>query len=242
VKPEEIAKSFEFLLDAMLSWAKCVRHPLLTWKQILTDAQGEESKAIKAATKLWLTSYIMSMLLLGWVYKLHGINMTDVGFYLSSAFLVFAFLVLFVVSMHVGFTLFKLPAPFQDTFVAYTVIVSACMPFTSILAAPSLMQTLKTLKAIKTQDLELSGAVVAYFSMAVTQSSSTVGTLSVISQIFLIPLGLLLMSTIFDMLASRWEIDRVRVYSAGTFGTAVVVVLPMLLMSFFQMLVMYSFL
>lgn len=240
MKPEEFVKSFEFLVDAFITWTASVRNPSQMCRLILSEAQ-DEPDAVKRAIKLWVTSFLVTLFLQGWAYQLHGIGFGNISFYLSSGFFVLAVLLVMVVSIHYGFIFLKLSTPFRDTFVVYTVFVSAFSPIVGILVSPSLAQQLGALKTLKSQSPDLDSAVTSFISLVQDQQSSSFGAVALIGQAFVIILGLAQMAMVLDFLSERLKLERVRVFNAAALGMTIGF-FPIIVIAVINMVMIYSFL
>lgn len=176
--PEEFSKSFESLIEAFTKWLACIRNPSDTCQTLLDAAQDEpEATTLTRALKLWGAALLLSIPLQGWAYQLYGIKIDNIGFYLTSAVFMLAIMATFVFSIHCGFLVFKLSVPFRDTFVGYTVFVSAFFPIYALFFSPSLAVQLDTLKAVKS-DNGLESPVTRYISLTLQSFQQPFGSVA----------------------------------------------------------------
>lgn len=241
MKPEEFAKSFEFVLDALLRWVGCLRSPATVSRSILSIA-ADPGDAIKRAISIWITAMLLSIIVRGWAYQLYGIGIGNIAFQLTSTLLLLAILTCFVLSLHLAFRLFKLPIPFAETFVAFTVHISALAPFIALLFSPLFARTAGLLKALKAEGVGPGDIFPRYFAASAAQQDSALGLVGSFVTVVALPLLSIQFALVFGFLAERrGTADRTAVFYAGSFGIVLGMV-PTVLLTLVNLLVIYSFL
>jgi len=240
MKPEDFLKSFDTLIDAFVAWIRCLITPARQIELLLSDSKSDV-EAIRRAGTLWMTSFILTVFLQSWVYRLYGISLKELDFYFSSAFFLMVFLLLIVLSMHVAFGIARLPQSFRDTFVTYTVYEAAYYPFAGVLLCPYLLQMLAALKALKAQSVPPAAPISAFFELLDSQRDSAFAMFSSIVQLIVGVLQIWLLARVLSSLSERWGADRARLFNAGASGT-VVACIALLPLAFIQWIGIYSFL
>jgi len=241
MKPESLSKSLEFLVEAFLEWVRCLRSPIKTARTILSEAR-DDLDAIRQAMKLWIVAFVLGALLQAGVYRLHGITLSDVSFYLNTGMLLLLMLFAFVLALHFGFRVFGLRAPFRDTFVVYTVLLAALSPFLAILSLPSSFRLLGVLSTLKQEKPELGQGLERYFELMGTQGDSLLGVLAALSSVVISIFYFWVAAVVFSELAMRWDIERARLFNAGSFGMVIFGLLPSTPIAAIQAITLYSFL
>lgn len=239
MKPESLAKSLDYLVETFLEWVRCLRAPLKTAQAILAEAQ-DDLDAMRRAMKLWIVAFILGAVLQTGIYRLHGISLSDVSFYLSTGMLFLLMLFAFVVSLHFGFRVFRLRAPFRDTFVVYTVLLSALSPFLAILALPSSFRLLKVLSTLKGEEPGLGEGIRRYFELTGTHSDTLLGVLNSLSSVAISVFYLCVAAIVFAELSRRWGVERVRLFNAGSFGMVIFGLVPAIPLAAIQIITLYS--
>lgn len=241
MKPEGLAKSLEFLVESFLEWVRCLRAPLKTAQAILADAQ-DDLDAIRRAMKLWIVAFVLGAVLQAGIYRLHGISLSDVSFYLSTGMLFLLMLFAFVLALHFGFRIFRLRAPFRDTFVVYTVLLSALSPFLAILALPSSFRLLRVLSTLKGEKPDLGEGIRRYFELTSTQADTLLGVLNSLSSVAISVFYLCVAAMVFAELSRRWSMERAQIFNAGSFGMVLFGLVPAIPLAAIQIITLYSFL
>lgn len=239
MKPEEFTKSFDFVLDALLRWVACLRGPAAVSRSILSLA-ADPGDAFKRALSIWITALLLSVIARGWAYQLHGIGLGNVAFQLTSTLLLLGVLVGFVLCLQLGFRLFKLRIPFAETFVAYTVHVSALAPFIALIFSPLVARMIGLLKALKAEGVGLEEICPRYFAASSAQQDSTLGIVVMALQVISMPVFSVHFALVFGFLADRNQLQRTAVFNAGAFGF-VLGLIPTGLLSLANLLVIYAF-
>lgn len=239
MKPDEFVKSFDFLVEAAMTWTDCVKDPSKTFNTILNENTGKD--AIKKTIKIWLTAFLFTLFLQGWAYQSHGIPLNSIEFHLSSALFVLASIVAVALSIQKAFGFFKLAIPSTDTFVAYTVYISAVSPFIGILATPQLAQILDILKEIKASGIEFEAAILPFFSQLAMRQDSTMSLISAAFSIPIMLISILQLVRCLKSLSIRSGAEKLKVFDAAAFGL-VLAIIPVTVLSLIQMLLIYSML
>lgn len=240
MKPEDFAKSLDFLLDALLRWVACLRNPAATARDILRVA-ADPNDAFKRAISVWITATVLALLVRGWAYQLHGIGMGNMTFLLTSTLLQLGVLLSLVLCMQLVFRVARIEIAFADTFVAYTVHISALAPFIALLYSPLLAQTLARLKSLKAGGGSLEQVLAQYFAASADPDASGLAAVVTISHVLALYLFYVMFALVLRFLAGRCKAPRRAVFSRGSLGLIVGLV-PSALWSLINLLVMYSFL
>ena len=240
MKPEEFAKSLEFILDALLRWVACLRSPAALTRSILSLA-ADPGDAFKRAISIWITATLLSVIVRSWAFQLHGLGLGNMAFLLTSTLLLLCVLLGFALCLQLGFRLFRLPIPFDQTFVTYTVHISAWAPFIALMLSPFNAQSIGLIKSLKASGVGLDQLHARYFAAPIVQEDSALAVvLGLVLGVYL-PLLVVQLALVLGFLAERNQLPKAAVFSAGSFGM-VLGAIPVVLASLVHVLVFYAFL
>lgn len=227
MKFEELSKPLSLPSNSVRAWVATIANPLSMCRSIL-DETSDTTDAVIRALKIWFIGALITILFAqGAIYRFYNINSFSVDFYLSITSILLIGSFLLVIPVHFAFFIFRLPISFRDTFITFLVLTSTFFPLIALASTPQLVGILEILNIIKTQDIDLSswdGFLTQILSVLEkrVESNKTPGTILLYLNSFASAVTPLLfaiqISIIFNFLSERSEIERHRVFDAGTFG------------------------
>jgi hypothetical protein len=226
-------------IDAYEGWGKALRDPRSTAKRILL--LPDRRQRIRAVTELWFASTLLSIIILLPVLYGYGIKLENLSFHVCTVTSQYAILVMLAWLLHLGLRIFKIPSRMQDTFVVYTVAVSAVGPLLSFFAIPSLRRVLAVIREIKKADLPILDSAGAIAKAFLTSSNDGWALAAAMLEPFGYVIGFFAMSMFVQLIVERYKVDTLRVIRAVAFASVVLVPLPALAIMVFSFCVMFIF-
>ena len=225
------------LSDGFLAWFNCIRNPAVMCSGLIAS----ENK-LSSALRLWVATSSIALVINVPAYALHGIKITEAGFFLSS--FVASLLALAAVPAVISSTLrlYRIPSGFVDVFVMYTIVTAAVLPIITLLSLPATFDMLSILQSAKQFHLDAWGVTRQVFAKLMSNRTGEVTPLmtAVVSPIVSVA-GFALMTLFTHFVSQRYQADKFRVVSAVTLGLVFALV-PMIVLGLFQLFVMYAFL
>jgi hypothetical protein len=240
MKPEDFAKSFDFIFDQLVKWFGCLLHPTKTYGSILSLA-SDGTDAIKRVMSVWVTSFLLTVFSSGWVYQLYGIGMSNVAFFLTQSVLMLAVLFCTVFAIYLAFKAYRLDAKFSEIFVVWAVYASAFAPIYALIVSPAAAKGIAALKSLKAQGVAIDNVGQAYISAAMLQGNGMLEVLAALSVALVFPFSIFHMSRVMTSVASVAQLPKVAAFNAGALGMIFALV-PIALLSIMGQFMIYSFL
>jgi uncharacterized integral membrane protein len=98
----DLTKNFGSLSNLLTDWLNCLRHPLKCCEQQLLELETEDAK-IKRAVSTWMTSFVITLVILLPLYALIGIDLKKVEFHLPAFVILFLSFLCSGMASHIGF-------------------------------------------------------------------------------------------------------------------------------------------
>jgi hypothetical protein len=235
----ELTSALSGLIDIFVEWVEYVRHPFLACDRLLVDYETDQVR-LKRAMKIWLSSFIISVVVLTPLYNRGGIGLATLGFHLSLFFFVTLALLLTSGAIHIGLLWDGVKSRFGDTLLIYSLFFGTFSPLFSLLSYPSLAILFSSLKVSKAQHLgswETAVAVSKAFS-----SPSPIAAIPLQFEHALTVVASLALSGMFaEAVAKYYQKDRHRILSSMSFSIAVLGIVPGLICAWFYYYVVFSF-
>jgi hypothetical protein len=209
---DNLQKVFQSIVGLFLEWFDCLRHPYSTCETILSQDISSSDKLSKSL-RIWLTSFVLSIILQMPIYQLTGIDWKNLTFHLPNmlVFLVTLFAIGSV--MHIGLKLRKIPSDLTDTLVIYTVIMACFAPLLILSVYPAQVKTFAYIQTVKRTNSSIQDAFVNFIADAALRPSYVdyVNAISLPLIFFLIMLSL---SMIINLVSCHYKVEKYRVTSA----------------------------
>lgn len=227
MKFEALYKSFDFTSDSVRAWAATIMSPSKMCRSIL-DETPDTADAIIRALKIWFIGALVTILFAqGAIYRFYKIDPFSLEFYSSITAILLIGSFLLVLPVYCVFLIFRLSISFRDTFVTFLVLTAVFFPLIALASTPLLVMVLEFLRIIKTHAIDLT-TWDSFFTqiestfMKTVESNKTTWTIWSYSRVLTSSLPAFLfaiqVSSIFNFLSERYQIERIRVFDAGTFG------------------------
>ena len=242
MKPEELSKSFSFLLDSLITWATSLRFPLKTARRLMGQAKSDLN-AFKQASNLYLTAFLIGAVIQIPICQLYGISWSNAGFYLSTGLVFLLIIISFCAGIYFGLRIFKIPVSFVDLYVLYIALIGVFSPLYTLLSYPTLFKILKTMSVLKKQNANLIEIATNLFKNLQPESSSIFyAVYSAISGPMLMLFSFGMFAYLARILSLHLVVPKPKLFSALAFSFAVFCMIPTLLFSLFYYFILYAFL
>jgi hypothetical protein len=238
---KELDENLNSILASFLIWLNCVRAPFATCEAILDSALSDDKK-LSHVMRLWLVSAVIGLVIELPVYRLVGIEWNNVGFYIPSCLFLLFILMINVGMLHLGLRIYKIPSHFTDTLVVYTVIVGCFSPILTLLFAPSLIETLSILKSLKPLGLTFEDIIAQLYARLSDMNNKSLfmqGYDAIINPITVI-VSVMLLVMFQRCISAVYNVERYRAISAIGFSTAILLPIPVIILSTFYYFVIYT--
>lgn len=232
MKPEDLGKTIEYLVEKLFAWFSCIREPARIAASLLDNAESSEA-AVRKAMPVWVTSYLLSVLASGWVDQYNGLAenyyVMVASFVLSLAS---SFLTPFVA--YLAMRAYGLAVEFGTVFVAYTIYLTAVTPFYSLMTSGLSQQTYALLKESRQHGTDLLLVLSNIIKIYMGQGKGTLETVSSIGGFIIMPLLMIQGARCFMYIAKYKSLDRAKTLEAGSLGFSAgfFVSLPLAALSF----------
>ena len=227
MKFEGLHKPFDVTIDSVRAWVVTLMSPSKMCRSIL-DETPDTADAVTRALKIWFAGALVTILFAqGAIYRFYNIDPFSLEFYSSIAAILLIGSFLLVLPVYCAFFIFRLSISFRDTFVTFLVLTAVFFPLIALASTPVLVVILEFLHLIKTHAIDLT-TWNSFFTqigdafMKTVEPNRTPWTIWSHSHglASLLPAFLfaIQVSIIFNFLSERYQIERIRVFDAGTFG------------------------
>lgn len=227
MKLEGQYKPFDVTIDSVRAWLATIMNPSKMCRSIL-DETPDTADAITRALKIWFVGALVTILFAqGAIYRFYNIDPFSLEFYSSIAAILLVGSFLLVLPVYCAFFIFRLSISFRDTFVTFLVLTAVFFPLIALASTPVLVVILEFLRIIKTHAIDLT-TWNSFFTqiggafMKTVESNRNLWAIWSNSHVLtsLLPAFLfaIQVSIIFNFLSARYQIERIRVFDAGTFG------------------------
>jgi hypothetical protein len=233
---KDIEEGLQHFLDLFLTWVTALHHPAETCDEIL--AAGNERDKLSKALRLWLVSFLVTLVLQFPIFHAVGIAWDDLGFHLPAFGMLTMTVVAFGCALHIGLRLFRIPSTLYDVISVYTAYVGVYVPLISLLSYPTSFRTFYALGIAKRQGLGLAQTVVFVFTQ-ITSHSQDPGVVEVYN-VLISWCTMFIIYTCTGMMAvtiaRRYSVLKPKAFTAVGFSSAVLgplfVIVPTLLYYF----------
>lgn len=240
MKPEDLNKSYNFIVDCLVEWAKAVGHPLRTALNITANAENP-AEVFKSATKLWFITFLINSIIQIPLFQLNGISWSNVGFHLSTGLVLFSLVLNANFGIYIGFRFFRIGVTFTDLYVFYTVIVAIFSPLFTIFGYPQILKLVTAIKNLKASEGELT-AIGLYKSIQSVSGSPVFVLYQAVSGLIMVMLTFGMLTCIIHALSAKSGVAKYRLINALTFGTIIISSLPAFILTAFYYFALYAFL
>jgi len=235
---DDIKKTFASVSDLLSDWLRFLRRPFASCEQELSSQSTDDGK-IKRAVSIWVTSFIISLIILLPLYSLMGIRLENLEFQLPACVILFLSFLSSCAVIHVGLRWSKIDSQFADTFLIQAITLSTYTPLLYIIAYPSNYRVMSVLKDAKVRHLGFGETLQAMFAQPIHPSAYDTATQAyagIFMFLAIVPVA------IFAEAASRhYAVKRSRVLSSLSFSTVVGGILPSAILSALYFFVIYTF-
>jgi hypothetical protein len=175
---------------------------------------------------MWVSSFIISAVLLTPVLRGVGIGLGSVDFQLSFFALLTVVLTTTSGFIHIGFRLDGIPSRPADTFLLYALAIGSYSPLFNLLSYPSLSLLVYSMKSARAHSLGFLGSLVASWRAMATPEPFA-GALIQVSTALLLPVTLAITGVFAEAIARYYKVDRRKVLSSISFSVAILAFLPL---------------
>lgn len=230
-----LSGALEQLVDASRAWLKCVVGPIGVLNDMLPRANDE--RHISEATKIWIPSILVSLIVSLPVLNSYGIKWDNLGYHLFNWLVTILNLLMASFLIHWFLICFKLKSEFVRTFVIVTTPGMAYSPIMSLAVTPALFRMLDALQAAKNAKQPFTMAFQYHY---VTARLEQPGVLYVILNNSSLILGMICFVLSAEAASQWYGNDRLKTYLATTLASLVGLIASMGAMMM-QLWAMYSF-
>lgn len=235
----DLTLAMNAIIDVFVEWLEYARHPFLACNRLLGDYETGQVR-LKRAMKIWVSSFIISVVVLTPLYNRAGIGLVTLGFHLSLFLFVTVALLAASGAIHIGLRWDGVKSRFEDTLLIYSLFFGTFSPLFCLLSYPSLALMLSSLMVSKAHHLgswETAVAVSKAFS-----APSPVASILLQFEHALTAVASLALSGMFaEAVAKFHQTDRQRVLSSMSFSIAVLSIVPGFICALFYYYVVSSF-
>lgn len=235
----DFTSALQAIIDILLEWLECVRHPFLACERLLAKRQSEQAR-VKQAMKIWLSSFIIGTVTLLAVYNTVGLGLGSVGFHLSVFLFVTLALLLASGVIHVGLRWDGVESQFGETLLIYTMFFGTFLPLFWLLGHPGLATILAIIKASKAHGLGFWATTTAV-SKTLSALSPQTGMLIQASNALTSIAALALSGMFADVVALYYRTDRQRILSSMSFSIVVLGLVPCFICIMLYYYALFSF-
>jgi hypothetical protein len=235
-----IVEGLQLLLQGLITWCRAAAAPAQTARSILSMTESERTAILMA---VWLWSIMISVLFQGPIYKLYGIEWTDIGFLLPYVLMTSLATLLIAVAMHLALRLFRVPSSLSDTLSMFVMTVTVYSPVSTFLGLPAQANMINTLSTIKSLNLSFWGVIQRYYSEMVSRGSQSDPLGDV--QFVIIPIGFVFslcsLAIFAECIVQQYKAERFKTLVAVGVGTTLLVI-PIYALTFFIHLLVWGYL
>jgi hypothetical protein len=234
-----IQDAIEWLLDALILWLKNIAGPISTLNAVLPSATDE--RHLSEATKVWVASLLLGLVLSFPIFNLFGIKWDNLGFHLSNWLTTIISLVAVAFIVHRTLLALKLRSDFVRTFVMYTTPVVAYTPVINLINLPFTIYLFGVVAALKEQKLPIDVAADTFLQNLV-RVGMVLSPFFVFMSLVVSLVGLGCTVVFAEALSQWYGNSRFKTYSAVAVGLTLASVLQIGVIFPMQLLTIYSFL
>jgi hypothetical protein len=235
---KELGDTLQWLFDAFRVWLRCVARPVATLNETLTEVTDENH--LSAATKIWVASLLISLIISFPLLKLYGIEWDNFGYHLSSWVTTIIGLVVAAFIFHQILLALKLKSEFVRTLVMYSVPVAAFAPVFSLLTYPTTLTVFAAVQDFKQHPNPIGDAIVAYIRSYENQSVFYSGVSGATAALIGV-LGIALVALFAESVSQWYGNDRFKCYSAVGASMLLTAIFQLIVVSPMQFLAIYAF-
>jgi uncharacterized integral membrane protein len=233
----DLTKNFGSLSNLLTDWLNCLRHPLKCCEQQLFELETEDAK-IKRAVSTWMTSFVITLVILLPLYALIGIDLKKVEFHLPAFVILFLSFLCSGMASHIGFRLARINSQFADTFLIQAITVSCYTPLLTLMGYPSYLRLLMAMKEAKVHHLGMVDTLKGIFTPT---RGDDIGAIFEMLGSVLLPLAFFPIAVFAEATSRRYAVNRAKILSSLSFSTAVLYSLPSVALSALYFFVIYIF-
>ncbi len=235
----DLTSALNAIIDIFVEWLEYVRHPFLACDRLLVDYESDQVR-LKRAMKIWVSSFIIGIVVLTPLYNRAGIGLATLGFHLSLFLFVTLALLLTSGAIHIGLRLDGVKSRFGDTLLIYSLFFGTFSPLFCLLSYPSLALLFSSLRVSKAHHLG-SWATAEAVSKALSAPSQIAGIFIQFQHALTVVASLALSGMFAEAVAKYYQTDRPRVLSSMSFSIAVLGIVPGIICAMFYYYVVFSF-
>ncbi len=241
---KDLEKNLHFVLNALIDWFTTVINPGKKARSMVAIASTNKKKAVRLALQIWLTAFIISMIVQFPLYQSHGIAWNNLGFYCTSCFIQLTLLATGVFSVYCGLLIFKVRIPLSELFILYATVVGSYSVLFALGMYPNQMDALSVLKSAKQHGKNIidiwkdyihihadTGSLSSFYLIYSDVSSHALALVSSFTTIIM-----------SNEIVRRYSLPKHLVIEGTIFGLFVICILFEPLVRFFNYFTMYSFL
>jgi hypothetical protein len=233
-----IVEGLQLLLQGLITWCRAAAAPAQTARSILSMTESERTAILMA---IWLWSIMLSVLFQGPIYKLYGIEWTDIGFLLPYVLMMSLTTLLIAVAAHLAFRLFRVPSSLFDTLSMFVITVTVYSPVSTLLALPGQANMISTMSTIKPLNLSFWGVIQRLRDEMVSRGSQGDPLGDV--QFVIIPIGsvvsLCSLAIFAECVVQQYKTQRFKTLFALDLGITLAVI-PVYALTFFIHLLLWG--
>lgn len=148
-----INEALEFLLKGLITWCQAAAAPAQSVQSILSIKESDARTSRLMA--VWLSSATLTMLLQAPVFRVFGIEWTEMGFLLPYVLILSVNMALTAIMVHLAFRIFGLTSNLFDTLATFFMTVAVYGPISTLLFLPGLAQSISVMGKVKPLNLSL---------------------------------------------------------------------------------------
>ena len=215
-----VSDAIELLIDVTGAWLKSGIRPISVLNEMLPRFKDE--RQIPEATKTWLPSILVSIIVSFPVLNSYGIKWDNLGFHLFSWLVTLTNIVIDAFLFHGLLICFKLKSEFVRTFVITVTPSMAYLPIFSLAATPELVRWLDALQVAKSAKQPFITSMEHYYAAVRSEEPNVI--ILLVDNVSVV-LAFLCFVLSAEAAAQWYNNDRLKTYLAGTLAVSLGIVL-----------------
>jgi len=205
----------------MHAWARCLRWPVRTYRHLSKTCVSDELKAAQAL-RLWLITFLITLVIEAPVYWLSGIDLENKWFHLPHMLFVFLASISAAWAIHAGLRAHGIASRWGETLLGYSAVVGVFTPLLALITYPNSIPIYAKLRVMKQQHMAIGDAIRFFFATpASTEHSQALVCIRCILVIAASIIPIVLTVALVRELATRYDADRTSMFRAFAFGLSV---------------------
>lgn len=236
---DDLRSALGAIVNTLVEWLDYLRHPFSACERILANEEPDQVR-VKHALTIWLTSFLISVVVLTPLYYAFGITLTRIDFHISVFLFTTLTLLLIGGIVHFGLRRWGIKSSFGDTLVIYSIFFGTYSPLIQLLSYPAATVVLLSLRASKVAHLGLADTVASAYH-ALSSPSPVMAGLFGFAQVLLTVASFWLTGMFAESAAKAYSVHRQSVLSSMSFSIVVLGIVPTAIAGLFIYYVMFAF-